>query len=162
MLVVLIGDSSLVDNRIIGGSGGLPGAVVNDHAALPLVPVANDEPLTTVMHGVLIATLERIGDVLFDELGEDGVALTRPAVGVALDGTHPVAISRVSHADLANGIRAGRCWAGRAGRCRHHGLVGAPFAVARDAAFMSRVCPIPRVSHIAFGCLAMAGPAPKS
>lgn len=129
------------------GDTQLRSAVVDDHATLALVTMPNDQPCTAIVHRVLVATLECVGNVLLDELGEDRMTRAGPDMGIPLDRAHPVPISRMTHADFANGIRSGRCRARRAGRCGSHDLADAPLHVERDATLMSEVCPIPPSPH---------------
>lgn len=81
------------------------GAVVEEHAALAVVALADDDALAAVVHGEVVATIQGVGGLLGDHLGEEIVAGAGPDTGMAVERTHPVAITRVGATDLAIGVR---------------------------------------------------------
>src|SRR5918994_6276892 len=98
--------------------------VVEDHPAAALVAVPHHDTGTSVMHGVRIAAIQRLGDILRDDRRIEIVPWAFPDPGMVCQRSHAVPIAGMVAANLAEWI-----WTGRLLCFRSHSRCGHPYWV---------------------------------
>ena len=87
--------------------GGSLGPVVEDHSALALVAMLDDEALATVVHGVVVTAFESFGRFDIHQPGEHRVLGALPDMIESFDWPHAMLVARMTTTDFTRWIWSG-------------------------------------------------------